>query len=72
MERPDVYVENPNWEKPQEFTDFEHDHYMREEYNERLRGNDLELYFFTIGRLQQRYNFLCVCVCVSRFAHNYN
>ena len=39
---------------------------MREEYNERLRGNDLELYLHLRQRVvTTRYNFVCVCVCLS-------
>ena len=58
----DVYVENPRWKKLKEFADSEQDHYMREEYNERLRSNDFELYVFTNKRL---YNILYLSLIVT-------
>ena len=61
----DDYVENPKREKMWEFPDSKHDHYMKEGYNGRLKGNDLELYVFANLRLQQIQLFVSFFLSLS-------
>ena len=64
-------MENPKWEKPREPTNSKY-HYEEKGYNERLRGNDLELYFFAKGRLQQCVSLYLSLCATDIYIQQYN